>query len=74
MDRPCPGVVGVTHSIVELEPSALFIALPDDERWRRIELAGAEYVETVTMPRDYPYIEYYLSDSRVKCRYRLNVT
>src|SRR5919106_30774 len=40
---------------------------------RSIELAGAEYVETVTMPQDYPYIEYYLSDSRVKCRYRLNV-
>ena len=41
---------------------------------RSIELAGAEYVETVTMPEDYPYIEYYFTDSRVKCRYRLNVS
>jgi predicted acetyltransferase len=41
---------------------------------RSIELAGAEYVETVTMPDEYPYIEYYFSDSRVKCRYRLNVS
>jgi predicted acetyltransferase len=40
---------------------------------RSIELAGAEYVETVTMPDDYAYIEYYFSDSRVKCRYRLKV-
>ena len=40
---------------------------------RSIELAGAEYVETVSMPGDYPYIEYYPFRSRVKCRYKLTV-
>jgi tagatose 1,6-diphosphate aldolase len=41
---------------------------------RSIELAGAEYVETVTMPANYPYFEHYRGDSRVKCRYRLNLS
>jgi len=37
---------------------------------RTIEALGAEFVETVTMPPDYPYVDYYPPESRSKRRYR----
>jgi tagatose 1,6-diphosphate aldolase len=36
---------------------------------RTLEALGAEFVETRTMPDDYPYIEYYPPESRTKRRY-----
>lgn len=37
---------------------------------RTLELLGAVFVEIRTMPADYPYIEYYPPESRIKRRYR----
>ena len=40
---------------------------------RTIELIGADFIGTVRMPDDFPYIEYYPECSRVKHRYRWDV-
>ena len=40
---------------------------------KSIEKLGAEYIETLAMPDDYPYIWYYPEAARVKRRYKWNI-
>jgi hypothetical protein len=44
--------------------STLVDAVTDTER------LGAVYADTLTMPDDYPYAQYYAAEARTKRRYR----
>jgi len=57
----------------ELNPIWLTCDVDNYASRRSIELAGAEYVETVTMPDDYPYAEHYPAESRTKRRYMIRL-
>ena len=40
---------------------------------RTFEIIGAAYVETVSMPDDFPYLEHYPANARTKRRYRWDI-
>jgi tagatose 1,6-diphosphate aldolase len=56
-----------------LDPAWLTCNVDNEPSKRTMELIGAKYVETVTMPDDYPYAPDYPPDSRTKRRYRWDV-
>ncbi len=57
----------------KLDPAWLTCNVDNEPSKRTMELIGAKYVETVTMPDDYPYAPDYPPDSRSKRRYRWDV-
>ncbi len=57
----------------KLSPLWLTCNVENEASKKTIESIGAKYIETITMPDDYPYVEHYPPGARTKLRFQLNI-